>query len=292
MKRIILLIMSLTIIVSTVSITAYASDGYIPNPKKEELSDLYDYIKYYAIEIEGEQKPYSNNSYILLMNEMESARELLKKPSDTVSDSEYQECIDKLTFAYEEICINVHYAKETYVLSLEEHNENGFYDENDWNDFTSKRDALRDSFKTNDEYVISDAFFALQDSFINMTSKYKPGDVNNDGKINIDDVTLVQKYLADMEYLTRLQCAVAEYPLSGSCWLEISKPDIDSVTRLQKCVSDLVEVSPNYFDYGKTYVDRFNNTFNSLISMYWDFIDERYEPVNVKVAELEAEGII
>lgn len=291
MKKIISLIMTLTFVYCTVSFTVYAADGYSYNPKRGELSDLRSDISF-KTDIEGELKPYSDNSFEIFNNAMESAGELLRKNADTVSDGEYQECIDNLIFAYEHICVEVHYAKETYVLSLKEDNKNGFYDKDKWNDFTTKRDALRDSFKTNDEYIISDAYFALQDSFIKMTSGYKPGDVNNDGKVNIDDATLVQKYLADMEDLTQVQLALSTSIPSGSCWLEVSAPDIDSVTYLQQCVADLGQISPDYFDYGKTYVDCFDNTFNSLITMDWEFRDDRYEYVDAKVAELEAEGII
>ena len=291
MKKFVSIIMALTLIGCIIPVTVYASDDYQINPKKIELSDLYHHIRF-KTDIEGELQPYSKNSFEIFDNAMDSAGELLIRDSDTVSDREYQECIDNLTFAYENICIEVHYAKETYVLSLKEHNKNGFYDEDKWNDFSSKRDALRDSFKTDDEYVISDAYFALQDSFINMTSGYKPGDVNNDGKVNIDDVTLVQKYLVDMEDLTQVQLALSIYVSSGGCWLEVSTPNIDSITRLQQGVADLVQISPDYFDCGRTYVDCFDNTFNSLITMDWPFHDNRYEYVDAKVAELEAEGII
>lgn len=96
------------------------------------------------------------------------------------------------------------------MLSLNEQNNNGFYDEADWNDFSVKRDALKTSFKTNDEKTISDAYFALYDSFIAMTNKYTiAGDVNNDGVINIDDVTLIQKYVAGLTSFTNLQVELA-----------------------------------------------------------------------------------
>lgn len=291
MKKIISLILVLVMFCCIIPITAYASDVYHYNAKKEELYSIHDRVEY-ALMIDGELRPYTNTSYQLLIDAMESADELLCKDSATVSDSEYQECIDNLTFAYENICIKPHFAKETYVLSLKEQNKNGFYDEDKWSDFTSKRDALRDSFKTNDEYVISDAYFALENSFIKMTSGYKSGDVNNDGKIDIDDVTLIQKYLADMEDLTQVQLALSTYSLSGSCWLEVCAPNIDSVTYLQQGVAYLTQISPDYFGYGRTYVDCFDNTFNSLITLTWENFDYRYENVDAKVAELEAEGII
>lgn len=292
MKKIISIVIVLTLIGCAVPATVYASDYYQYNLKREELSDLYRYIESNT-DIEGVLKPYTKNSFNVFNSAMDSAHKLLSDNSGEISDSEYQDCIDNLTFAYENMCINEHYAKETYVLSLNENNKNGFYDENDWDDFVEKRDTLRDSFKTADEYVISSAFFALQDSFINMTSKYKmAGDVNNDGKVSVDDATLLQRYLAGMEDLTRVQVALSSNVSFGECWLEVDEPGINNVTYLQKCVADMATICSDDFRYGKTYVDCFDNTFNSLISMYWEFADNRYDCVEAKVAELESEGII
>lgn len=297
MKKIISLILVLVMFCCIIPITAYASDVYHYNAKKEELYSIHDRVEY-ALMIDGELRPYTNTSYQLLIDAMESADELLCKDSATVSDSEYQECIDNLTFAYENICIKPHFAKETYVLSLKEQNKNGFYDEDKWSDFTTKRDALRDSFKTNDEYVISDAYFALENSFIKMTSGYKSGDVNNDGKVNIDDATLVQKYLAGQEDLTELQKELVmsydNYIYDG---LDIPKPNIDCVTGLQKCVAGLTKQHTLPFSYGVNYTDSFGVTYNTKLVLYthiWPATEEYdyVKYVTTKTAELEAEGII
>lgn len=154
-----------------------------------------------------------------------------------------------------------------------------------------KRDALRDSFKTNNEYVISYTFFELIDSFVNMTSKYTLlGDVNNDGKVNIDDATLVQKYLANTENLTEIQKALAS--LNGGCFTVVPALNIDTVTELQMYFADLYKSGTKHCSYGETYVDNFGNTFNTMITMYWEFTDDRYAYVDAKVKELELEGVI
>lgn len=68
--------------------------------------------------------------------------------------------------------------------------------------------------------------------------------------------------------------------------------NVDAVTRLQKCSAGLFQPSPKYYSYGETYVDNFNNTFNTMITLDLDFIDYRYEYIEAKVHELEAEGVI
>ncbi|MCH5297962.1 MAG: dockerin type I repeat-containing protein [Ruminococcus sp.] len=290
MKKIISIILVLTLLCSVVPFTVYAADDNKYKSKRDELIALYLDVKE-SIETVGYYDPYSENSLNMLFNAFISADELLEDDSDSISDMEYQLCFAMLNFAYNNLCVDVFYAKETYVLSLNEHNENGFYDENDWNDFVTKRDNLRDSFKTGNEYVISYAFFELVDSFIDMTSKYTlPGDVNNDGKISVDDATLVQKYLAGVEELTELQQGLAS--LSGTCYYAVSKVNIDTVTRLQKCSAGLFQPSSKHYSYGETYVDNFGNTFNTMITMDWEYIDYRYEYVDAKVSELEADGVI
>lgn len=63
--------------------------------------------------------------------------------------------------------------------------------------------------------------------------QYTVGDVNNDGKINIDDVTLVQKYSAEMEELTGIQLLAADTTKDGLI-------NIDDVTTIQKYIANII----------------------------------------------------
>lgn len=289
-KFISVILFTIAIIYCTVPFVAYAEENVSEISKRDELNELYDEVLH-SIDIVGYPTKYSDNSRNMLYNAISFADELLNKEPDYVSDTEYQNCLDMLSFAYNNLCIDVFYAKETYVLSLNEHNENNFYDENDWNKFSEKRDALRDSFKTNNEYVISYTFFELIDSFVNMTSKYTlSGDVNNDGIVNIDDATLVQKYIANSENLTEVQKVLAS--LNGGCFTVVPALNIDTVTELQMYFADLYKSGTKHCSYGETYVDNFGNTFNTMITMYWEFTDDRYAYVDAKVKELELEGVI
>ena len=63
---------------------------------------------------------------------------------------------------------------------------------------------------------------------------FKKGDVNLDGKIDIDDVTLIQKWLADYEELSAIQRCNAIVCES------YSKINIDNATDIQKYIAGLI----------------------------------------------------
>lgn len=296
MKKIISIILVLIMICCTIPFTAFAAEDTDIEPLRKEL-EMLAYKAYGCINYVGDVMPHAHSSYERLQNGLDFAIDVLYDEESTVE--KYNEAIDLLTYAFNNPTLETYYVKYNYVLSTFEHNENGFYYEDDWNDFSEKRDALRDSFKTNDEEAISKAFFALHKSFVNMTSKYKlTGDVNNDGKVNIDDATLVQKYLAGQENLTELQKELVmsydNYIYDG---LDIPKPNIDCVTGLQKCVAGLTKQHTLPFSYGVNYTDSFGVTYNTKLVLYthiWPATEEYdyVEYVTTKTAELEAEGII
>lgn len=296
MKKIISLVLVLLMICCTIPFTAFAAEDTDIEPLRKEL-EMLAYKAYGCINNVGDVMPHAHSSYERLQNGLDFAIDVLYDEGSTAE--KYNEAIDLLTYAFNNPTLETYYVKYNYVLSTFEHNENGFYYEDDWNDFSEKRDALRDSFKTNDEEAISKAFFALHKSFVNMTSKYTlTGDVNNDGKVNIDDATLVQKYLAGQENLTELQKELVmsydNYIYDG---LDIPKPNIDCVTGLQKCVAGLTKQHTLPFSYGVNYTDSFGVTYNTKLVLYthiWPGAEEYdyVEYVTTKTAELEAEGII
>lgn len=66
----------------------------------------------------------------------------------------------------------------------------------------------------------------------------KPGDVNLDGTVNIDDVTLIQKYIANMSELDGEQLKAADVTGDGDV-------SIDDVTKIQKFIAGLVSSLSN-----------------------------------------------
>lgn len=290
MKKIVSIVLALTIMCSITLVSAYATE----NTEAEKLEKELIYLQFKASEIfqnVGKRMPYTELTFVRLQNGIDYADEVLSLGSEATVE-QYQDAIDVLEYAFNNPTVVDFFAEEAYVLSLKEHNENGFYYEDDWNDFSAKRDALRDSFKTKDEETISDAFFALHESFVNMTSKYTLlGDVNNDGKVNVDDATLVQKYLAGIENLTEMQKDLAyAYGSDFRNWYDNPKLTIDCVTGLQKCAAGLIDMYTSPNQYGMNVSDDFftYNTNITLIIMGDPREDEVYE----KIEELEAEGII
>lgn len=296
MKKIISIILVLIMICCTIPFTAFAAEDTDIESLRKELAML-TFLAEERIDNVGDLMPHAHSSYERLQNGIDFGVDVLYDEESTAEN--YNEAIDLLTYALNHPTIETHYLKYSYVLSTFEHNENGFYYEDDWNDFSQKRDALRDSFKTNDEEFISDAFFELHESFVNMTSKYTlAGDVNNDGKVNIDDATLVQKYLAGEENLTELQKALAlSYDNGYYDKLDIPKPNVDCVTGLQKCAAGLIEQHTLPYSYGVKYTDSFDVTYNTKLVLYTQIWpgEEEYDYVKyveAKARELEAEGVI
>lgn len=290
MKKIISLTLSVILLCSAFPFNVYAVEETEAGQLERQLAELRFRADEFLNNL-GYLKPYTDSTFERLQNGVEYADEVLCGGSESTI-AQYQDAIETLEYAINNPTIDTYFAKETYVLSLKEHNENGFYNENDWNDFSEKRDALRDSFKTKNEVIVSDAFVSLHGSFVNMTSKYTlAGDITSDGKVNIDDATLIQKHLAGMNELTEIQKTLAvAYGNTLYEWFEDPIPDIDCVTGIQMCAAGLVDMKTNPIHYGLEINDDLftYNTNITLIVMG----DERYDAVDTKVAELEAEGII
>ena len=64
------------------------------------------------------------------------------------------------------------------------------------------------------------------------------GDVNGDGKVSIDDATLVQKYIADLEAFTDKQKAAADTNRD-------EKITVDDATTIQKFIAELIDTFSN-----------------------------------------------
>ena len=284
------LILLIILLCSAFPFTAYAAEKTEAEQLERKLAELRFKADEFLNNL-GYLKPYTDSTFERLQNGIDYADEVLCGGSESTI-AQYQDAIETLEYAINNPTIDTYFAKETYVLSLKEHNENGFYNENDWNDFSEKRNALRDSFKTKNEVIVSDAFVSLHSSFVNMTSKYTlAGDITNDGKVNIDDATLIQKYLAGMNELTEMQKTLAAaYGNTVYEWFENPNPDIDCVTGIQMCTAGLVDMNTNPVHYGLEINDGLF-TYNTNISLIV-MDDERYDAVDAKVSELEADGII
>lgn len=143
---------------------------------------------------------------------MDNAREVYD--TDGLSADEYTVALKQVyDMYYDAPLVNIEYAEATYKNALKEENYNNWYSENEWNDFQEKLKNLGDAF---DYYYahknefpcnqLTKAFKEMMTSYNKMTNAYTvKGDVNGDGEVNIEDATLVQKYVAHIENLTGAQ---------------------------------------------------------------------------------------
>jgi hypothetical protein len=289
MKKIISIVLTFVMIFSCVSVTVFATENDSISPKKQ-LQNLYHYAK--TTNISGDIQPYSNYSFLKLYKAMNEAENVLS--SSDATDVEYQLAYDFLLEALD-MRISTSYAKKTYVLSLEENNDNGWYDEADWSDFATKRENLRVSFATNDEKTISQAYFDLVDSFISMTGKYGMAyDMNKDGVVDIQDVTCIQNIIAGYDTLNSAQTMLTR-PNSSAPSLRYRSISISCATSIQKALAGMTELetydSDDWYEQF-VYTNAFGDRFNLLICMVNCAPDVREDEVNAKVKELESQGII
>lgn len=113
----------------------------------------------------------------------------------------------------------------------------------------STEDGLKNGFKQNlnggyDQMATEQAFYALvsykrlvngQTSLYNMTDvfeePYLPYDVDLDGKVSIDDATLIQKYIVELSDLNAEQTKIADCNNDGNI-------NVDDTTFIQKFIAD------------------------------------------------------
>ncbi len=89
-----------------------------------------------------------------------------------------------------------------------------------------------------------------------VASSYKVGDVNYDNSINVQDVTEIQKYLANM----RSNTAIADFNSDG-------KVNIVDCTVMQKCISGEISIYNGYLystSSGKGTIVGYNGSATSL----------------------------
>ena len=149
--------------------------------------------------------------------------------------------------------INPQFAAYTCYLAFKENNYNNWYQDTDWQQFTTYRNALYTTLtNVKNDYLhidvntltyiqkkeITTAFFNLLELYDKMTlDNALLGDVNGDGYVTIFDVTEIQRNLAGMSEFTEGQ------KLRASTHSNAAKNgpsyDITSATILQKYLAEM-----------------------------------------------------
>lgn len=123
--------------------------------------------------------------------------------SNVTADQCRAASIRALTFLNENQYIDYEYAKETYRNALKENNNSGWYTDTEWSEFEQKLATVKTALDGYDntepsKKALTDAFHAMLKAYNLMTNRgAKAGDINGDGNVNVKDVTLLQRGLAE-----------------------------------------------------------------------------------------------
>lgn len=225
----------------------YTSDGSVGNPIAPPYDEAYT----------KEMGEISNQ----IVNE---GNELLYNDGDQNLLNSINSDYARLLTLLENPIINQQFAAYTCYLSLEEHDNNNWYDESEWQQFVEYRNALYDILTgIKEDYLsiqyvsltymqkkeITVAFFNLLELYDKMTlDGALLGDVDGDGDVSVLDVTKIQRYLARSTEFTKGQMLRATTNVNASN--NGPRVDVSSVTTLQR---RLVGIDSENFNAFQTY---------------------------------------
>ncbi|MBQ9679281.1 MAG: dockerin type I repeat-containing protein [Ruminococcus sp.] len=238
---------------------------FLTDEQKQQIEAMMEVAKWYASDdsVGNPVAPPYDEAYTKEMGEisdriMDYGNSLLYDRGDAAEFNTVNSDYARLLTLLDNPLINARFAAYTCYLSFKEHNNNHWYDEAEWEQFVTYRNALYDVLTGIEEdylhiegiyltYVqkkeVTDAFFRLLELYDTMTlDNAKSGDVDGDGDATILDVTVIQRYLAEMTELTEGQKLRATVRANASD----NGPDVDitSVTALQRHLAGLDRYLP------------------------------------------------
>lgn len=235
MKKFLSLVLSFTLLSCAFCFDASAASTPDARQLLHALIDGHDNV----YSVWGEPDPYFEDEAVAIYVE---AREVLKDSSSTEEDC--LNAVNKLVDAdLNKVYIRPVVAQKTYENAIKEQNYNNWYSESDWNEYQNKLADLKaalDNITSDLELSkeLTDAFHAVLKVYNKMTNEHTlKGDINGDDNVNVEDVTLLQKYIVDSENLTG-----AQKMLSGAEYYE--QLSIKDVTAIQKYIVQLITKLP------------------------------------------------
>lgn len=272
MKKILSVLLAV-LIMGIATVTAFAESTNDDSNNEETYSSL-DEIK---IEISGNLFKYDEYffKYTLLFSMdipswSSKSKNNLKTTMEYV-DSLYYNCqtveeavklkeqVDK---AVEDMCVSPGELRWMIEYLKKDYESEGYYDKVTTAKIKENYEQAQSAYASGDEKQIHISYISLR-NLLNELCLYNqiPGDANNDGKLTIDDVTLMQKNLAGL----------TNFNSSQNYLTYITPNNIDIVTSWQK---EIVGIADYYL------TGTLNKEFDKLNSM--DIIDSniRYEEFN------------
>lgn len=201
------------------------------------LCDCDDYFNLGAIDMPNDDQArpyYYGNSLKMMSNTLKEVYEKYDKRYEvTYSDKEIEELYNTVKNTASQMVLDRQELNLfiTRICDLET-NDNGYYSDELWNDFTTKLNNAKNVYddETITDIRVSNAYWDLFHSFNALClSNPLPGDVNNDGKVNIMDATSLQRGLAKVFTVNASQQFVGY----------IKGESIASVTEIQKYLASI-----------------------------------------------------
>ncbi len=249
MKKIISVLLTVAIIIGACCISASAA-----SETSEAYNRLYRMIyDYYSPGyVSGSQPYYSDSSMGVVYQEVVKGEDVLNDPNST--DDDYTKAADDIQTALDNRCVRTEWAEETYKLCMEEPNDN-WYSEEMWQDYMDKLADLRTALDGGNEYDVQEKYTIVCSKYMELCNSYGVlGDLDKNGYVGINDVTLLQMYLSGMATFNGNQIGLSAIDCKAD---EIS---ITCVSKLQLHISCIGgELTTRGFDKG------FDNKTTSIV---------------------------
>lgn len=231
MKKLTSLLLTVIMLFSVFSITAYASTDNIADLKEQLTSytNEMEFIFVYNFMLTPPWVPqYSAES----SKRMEDA---IKKIRSEIDSYTTEEQINDATALLDSCKAQMYVqAKELkFMLDLMEadYNDTSYYDAETSAEIKSVYEAAKAAYESNVEKDIHISYLKMRDELNKLCLAVKVvGDVNNDGILSICDMTLMQKYLAGSVTLTSAQRFASGF--------DVEHNSINQVTEFQKYLND------------------------------------------------------
>lgn len=264
--KFIALIMTLIFILicSLVSSSAYGS--YISASDKE-LDDLAYHAVHYFLNSFSATDLFTDDTIDNVQYWFDIEQNYVVLDEKYKTDEERQYIIDNFSKSMStDIVISSDAILCLYEAVKNESNDNGYYSDELWNEFSKNREkvkmSIEEGIKPEDA---NNLFLDLRDSFNALClSNQIMGDVNKDGRIDILDATIMQKGLVKKLTLNSSQLLIScnnTFPQSFS---------ISNVTEWQKLLVKMGTIESNVFH------DFYANDYNPICDK-WDFDLKEYD---------------
>lgn len=248
-KKILSILISVILTISCCAFSAYAAD-YDYETERKKLGMMVGTYENFEYEM-GAGYPYiyfDSEAYNEIWG---NAVSVYYNPNSTADDY-HQAFTSVFDLIFNEQIINPEYAEQTYINALGEIYSEDWYTQEEWNEFQSKTAELGNALELCDEtdeqsmHNMTDAFHDLLRAYNTMTN-HDPvaGDVNGNKKVDIRDVTEIQRSLAEVATLNGAQKMRASVSNDRRCE-EIS---IKDATLLQRYLAEFTDDPVEYSSY-------------------------------------------